>query len=133
MQVLLESERLVLRRFTEGDAENLFDLDSDPEVMRYLSGGTPTPREVVQNVRACEDLDGCLDTTGNVLGTYIHGLFHSERLRRSILGELAARKGVALRLDAKVLSKEEQYDRLATLVRNNLDMGLIYGLMGLEG
>lgn len=49
MQVVLETERLVLRRFTEADAEKLFDLDSDPEVMRFLSGGTPTPREVIQN------------------------------------------------------------------------------------
>ncbi|HBY93328.1 MAG TPA: GNAT family N-acetyltransferase [Chloroflexi bacterium] len=49
MQVLLETERLVLRRFTAADAEKLFDLDSDPEVMRFLSGGTPTPRDVIQN------------------------------------------------------------------------------------
>jgi RimJ/RimL family protein N-acetyltransferase len=47
MHDLLETERLVLRRFTDGDAGHLFDLDNDPEVMRYLSGGTPTPREVI--------------------------------------------------------------------------------------
>ena len=44
----LETERLVLRRFTAGDAQNLFDLDNDPEVMRYLNGGTPTPREAIK-------------------------------------------------------------------------------------
>ena len=49
MQVFLETERLVLRRFTEADVERLVDLDSDPEVMRFLTGGTPTPREVIQN------------------------------------------------------------------------------------
>jgi len=48
MHVYLETERLILRRFTEADVDNLFDLDSDPEVMRYLNGGTPTPREVVE-------------------------------------------------------------------------------------
>lgn len=48
MQVLLETERLVLRRFTGDDADNLFDLDSDPEVMRFLSGGTRTPRSVIE-------------------------------------------------------------------------------------
>ena len=47
MQVFLETERLVLRRFTEADADNLFDLDGDPEVMRFLTGGKPTPREVI--------------------------------------------------------------------------------------
>ena len=45
----LETERLVLRRFAEEDAENLFGLDSDPQVMRFLSGGTPTPRAVVES------------------------------------------------------------------------------------
>jgi RimJ/RimL family protein N-acetyltransferase len=49
MQVFLETERLVLRRFMEADMDHLFDLDSDPEVMRFLTGGTPTPREVIQN------------------------------------------------------------------------------------
>jgi RimJ/RimL family protein N-acetyltransferase len=48
MQVYLETERLVLRQFTADDAENLFELDSDPEVMRYLSGGEPTPREMIE-------------------------------------------------------------------------------------
>jgi RimJ/RimL family protein N-acetyltransferase len=40
---------LLLRRFTEADADNLFDLDSDPEVMRFLTGGKPTPCEVIRN------------------------------------------------------------------------------------
>jgi RimJ/RimL family protein N-acetyltransferase len=47
-QVLLETERMLLRRFTPDDASNLHDLDSDPAVMRYLSGGEPTPREVIE-------------------------------------------------------------------------------------
>lgn len=48
MHIYLETERLILRRFTESDVDNLVELDSDPEVMRYLNGGTPTPREVVR-------------------------------------------------------------------------------------
>ena len=48
MQVYLETERLVLRRLTADDALNLFELDSDPEVMRYLSGGAPTPRDLIE-------------------------------------------------------------------------------------
>jgi len=49
MQGFLETERLVLRQFTEADVDHLFNLDSDLEVMRFLTGGTPTPREVIQN------------------------------------------------------------------------------------
>ena len=49
MHVILETPRLILRQFTEDDVDNLFDLNSDPEVMRFLTGGTPTPREVIRD------------------------------------------------------------------------------------
>ncbi|SHF67180.1 GNAT family N-acetyltransferase [Streptoalloteichus hindustanus] len=48
MLVVLETERLVLRRFTESDVDNLVDLDSDPEVMRFLTG-EPTPRAEIED------------------------------------------------------------------------------------
>jgi RimJ/RimL family protein N-acetyltransferase len=47
--IILETPRLVLRQFTADDADNLFDLNSDPEVMRYLTGGRPTPREEIRD------------------------------------------------------------------------------------
>ncbi len=49
MQVFLETERLVLRRFTGADLDNLVELDSDPDVMRFINGGYPTPRELIQH------------------------------------------------------------------------------------
>ncbi|WFE36178.1 GNAT family N-acetyltransferase [Micromonospora sp. WMMD975] len=48
MDTYLETERLVLRRFTADDAELLIELDSDPAVMRYLTGGTPTAPEIIR-------------------------------------------------------------------------------------
>ena len=47
MHVFLETDRLVLRRFTAEDVDLLVELDSDPEVMRYVTGGRPTPREEI--------------------------------------------------------------------------------------
>lgn len=49
MHILLETDRLLLRRFTADDVDNLVDLDADPEVMRYLTGGASTPRQVVRD------------------------------------------------------------------------------------
>ncbi len=49
MQILLETERLTLRRLTEADLDNLFNLDNDPKVMCFINGGEPTSREVIQN------------------------------------------------------------------------------------
>lgn len=48
MEVYLETDRLVLRRFTASDVDNLVALDGDPEVMRFLNGGVPTPHVVVE-------------------------------------------------------------------------------------
>jgi RimJ/RimL family protein N-acetyltransferase len=48
MRVFLVTDRLMLRRFTEADEDNLFELNSDPEVMRFLNGGKPTPRAEVR-------------------------------------------------------------------------------------
>ncbi|NEQ21917.1 MAG: GNAT family N-acetyltransferase, partial [Microcoleus sp. SIO2G3] len=46
MKVLLETQRLILRQFTEDDADHLFELDSDREVIRFtniglINGGEP--------------------------------------------------------------------------------------------
>jgi RimJ/RimL family protein N-acetyltransferase len=42
--ILLETGRLRLRRFGPDDADLLVALDADPEVMRYITYGQPTPR-----------------------------------------------------------------------------------------
>jgi RimJ/RimL family protein N-acetyltransferase len=49
MHVFLETERLVLRRFTEDDIDNLVELDGDPDVMYFINGGRPTPRDMMRN------------------------------------------------------------------------------------
>ena len=49
MRIFLETERLVLRDFTEDDVDNLYELNGDRDVMWYLTGGEPTPREEVRD------------------------------------------------------------------------------------
>lgn len=92
------------------------------------------PFQIVERSQIpCDEIDGCLSPDGNVLGTYIHGLFHNEGFRRAILRELAARKGVVFAPSHAVLSPADQYDRLASLVRSSLDMDLIFRMVGLRG
>jgi RimJ/RimL family protein N-acetyltransferase len=52
--LMLETERLTLRRFidTDTDAELLVELDSDPEVMRYIGPHRPSAAEYHQRIRA---------------------------------------------------------------------------------
>jgi RimJ/RimL family protein N-acetyltransferase len=46
----LETPRLRLRRLVSEDADWLSELDSDPEVMRFITGGIPRPREEFERV-----------------------------------------------------------------------------------
>jgi RimJ/RimL family protein N-acetyltransferase len=64
MQVFLETERLVLRRFSEDDVDNLVELDSDPDVMRFINGGRPTPRQEIES----DVLPRFLDYYGRFVG-----------------------------------------------------------------
>jgi RimJ/RimL family protein N-acetyltransferase len=49
VHVFLETPRLVLRRVTAADEDNLFRLNGDPEVMRYLGQGAPTSRDKIRD------------------------------------------------------------------------------------
>ncbi|MEV4744324.1 GNAT family N-acetyltransferase [Streptomyces sp. NPDC049555] len=53
MGIFMETERMTLRPFTtsEQDLDALVELDGDPEVMRYINGGRPTPREEMRDER----------------------------------------------------------------------------------
>ncbi len=55
--IFLETERMYFRQFRVEDARLLFELDSDPEVMRFISRGQPTPLARIQN----EIIPRCLD------------------------------------------------------------------------
>jgi len=50
MRFFLKTERLILRAFTPDDVDNLFDLYNDPDVMHFINGGRPTPREEIESI-----------------------------------------------------------------------------------
>ncbi len=75
----------------------------------------------------CQVAEGALGGNGWILGTYVHGIFANDDLRRRILSNLALRKGVTLP-KVKAL-RQDPHDRWAAVVRAHLDMGLIYRLL----
>jgi ribosomal-protein-alanine N-acetyltransferase len=48
VRTLLETDRLLLREISASDLHNLFQLESDPEVMRFIGEGKPRPLEAVE-------------------------------------------------------------------------------------
>ncbi len=68
---------------------------------------------------------------GNILGTYVHGIFDNGDLAYRLVEALASKKGVVLQAQDYDFNaiKEAEYDKLADVVRNNLDMDFIYSLI----
>jgi adenosylcobyric acid synthase len=80
--------------------------------------------------------DGLTSPDGRVWGTYLHGIFDNDGLRRSFLQHLRGRSRDIEAVPSPVFSypqwKEEQYDLLAEHVRRHCDVGRILRLIGLH-
>lgn len=73
--------------------------------------------------------DGTANGDGTVFGTYLHGLFHNNELRRNLLNVLRKKKGLPERTGAIDMEKDRQYDLLADVVREHLDMDSVYRIL----
>lgn len=72
-----------------------------------------------------------LTANESVFGTYIHGIFDNEEFTRRFLNNVRERKGLKPLEDKFSFAefKEKEYNKLAMLLRNNLDMVSIYEIM----
>lgn len=77
-------------------------------------------------------LEGSINKNGNVVGTYIHGIFDEIDFTRELLNSIREEKGLE-KLQSNVTSfdefKQNEYDKLADLLRENLDIQKIYEIM----
>lgn len=77
--------------------------------------------------------DGCVK--GNVLGSYVHGIFDEGDFAENLISLLLENKGYTLEQANSINYgdyKEEQYDKLAEILRSSLDMKKIYSILNLE-
>ncbi len=79
-----------------------------------------------------ELMDGLKTEDGKIWGTYMHGIFENDFFRRKFLDSIRLGKGLQpLKMAAKY-NREDEYDKLAEVVRRNIDMDEIYRIMGLD-
>ncbi|MBN1368335.1 MAG: cobyric acid synthase [Dehalococcoidales bacterium] len=75
--------------------------------------------------------DGAVNKNGRVFGSYLHGLFHNAEFMQGLVNNLQKMCGIST-ATPELFSREEQYDRLADLVRQNLDMKKVYEILRSE-
>jgi len=75
-------------------------------------------------------IDGAVANGGLIFGSYLHGLFDNSNFRRVFLSKLRQRKGLSLTPGQPIPSRQEQYDRLADIVRRSLNLKLVYKICG---
>lgn len=75
-------------------------------------------------------IDGLQSDTGNVWGTYLHGIFDNDIFRRQFLNRIRVKKGLRLfPARTSAFSIDSKLDNLANLVRQNIDMKLLYRIL----
>jgi adenosylcobyric acid synthase len=85
--------------------------------------------QIIQTPQGKTDYaDGALNEQGTILGTYMHGLFHNDDFRQAFLNNLRRHWGVE-ESKGGTTDKEKQYDKLAVLIRENLNIAEIYRIM----
>ncbi len=99
----------------------------------FLDSLAPIFEIVEQGGREVKISDGAKNPEGNVWGTYLHGIFDNNQFRRAFLNQIRRDKGLAP-LDSKDegFNQDKEFDNLAQLLRENIDMDYLYRILRKE-
>ena len=121
---------------------NIFkSLNRDNEITGYeihmgeteLLNGTAPFLKIIErsDKEVCMD-DGAVSNDGNVIGSYLHGIFDNDEFRLGLINHLRKSKGLSPMLaeELSTVDKEREYDKLADWFREHINMELIYEKIG---
>ncbi|KAA0244918.1 MAG: cobyric acid synthase [Candidatus Brocadia sp. AMX2] len=126
------------------DHENLFHVNDELAGYEIHMGDTifnghkalkPFARITERAGKTVNILDGCVSADGKVLGTYIHGIFDNDEFRLKLMNCLRSKKGLEPSRECHVgfkSIKEQRYNKLADIVRENMDMNTVYNILKLS-
>ncbi|MBE0517372.1 MAG: hypothetical protein IBX41_08320 [Methanophagales archaeon] len=81
---------------------------------------------------------GAVNLGGDVIGTYIHGIFDNDAFRKAFMNHLRLKKGrspVSARAsmdegETRIgIDWDREYNKLAAIVRSNVDMNKLYEIV----
>ena len=116
-------------------------LNIDSEITGYeihmgetelLNGTSPFLKITERSEKEISMNDGAVSDDGNVIGSYLHGIFDNDEFRLELINRLRKNKGLSPMLaeELSTVDKEKQYDKLADWFREHIDMDLIYEQIG---
>jgi adenosylcobyric acid synthase len=77
--------------------------------------------------------DGWLSFDGWCAGCYLHGLFENDTFREGVINALASRHKISPLKTHKIsFNRQQEYDKLASLLRTHLNMEYLKGLIAHE-
>lgn len=75
-------------------------------------------------------IEGCINEKGNIIGTYIHGIFDGVSFREYLLNEIRNKKGLPKKVTQEYDNiREKELNKLADIVRGSIDMNKIYEII----
>ncbi|MGP8336664.1 MAG: cobyric acid synthase CobQ, partial [Methanosarcinaceae archaeon] len=75
--------------------------------------------------------DGCVDDSGLVIGTYLHGLFENKNIQRALMSYLYEKKGIGY-VPQVAGSESDSYEELADVFRRHVDMKRVCEIIGID-
>lgn len=97
------------------------------EIHHGIIQNTQTPLFKYNDGSCC----GVASEDGKVWGCYLHGVFDDDLFRRSFIDRIRQKKGLAAKnCVVAPYDVEVAFDRLASIVRQSLDMDKVYSLLG---
>ncbi len=116
------------------DLTDIYECLAGEEFLGYeIHNGVTTVDDGKNEIQIVEhDDDGniILVQHNNLLGTYVHGIFDNSDLALRLVQAIATKKGIRLESTMNYQAfKDAEYDKLAEIVRNNIDMDYVYSLL----
>ncbi|KRU24726.1 cobyric acid synthase CobQ [Clostridium sporogenes] len=137
METIFEKEKVTTRvsaKLLNEETENtVYGYEIHMGISKYGKNINPLFKIYDKNGEKVDYFDGAINEKGNVMGTYIHGVFDGVAFREKIINELRVKKGLKKKKsEVYEHMREKELDKLADIVRQSLDIEKIYSIVGIK-
>lgn len=127
METTFEKEKVTTRvsakLINEETKNTVYGYEIHMGISKYGENIKPLFKIYDKNGEKVDYFDGAINEKGNVMGTYIHGVFDGVVFREKIINELRVKKGLKKKKsEVYEYMREKELDKLADIVRQSLDM-----------